>query len=269
VLFISTTTIGFLRQFSRAFYATEIHSRIIRVREPVESPVTSRLQLRRQLAALGLATDSTILCTPTVLRRTPLTGASIEKTYATAWNHQIEMILAQIAAGVGNLNNHRFAVGRATGKFQFVASATPIGFGFSGQVRRREPVSQISVYGPRLIRIASVARAATATTGRVHVDRISSVLLTRLDRSCEWTLAVPTAAHFATVPIASGFTRSGWRTGRLHYAADAAVDRCRLIFGNWILFHPASSTVVVGPSEVGASGRSFTFAAAFSDRDHL
>lgn len=202
---ISTTTSGLLHDLRRTFHAIELHRRVIRILEPIETPVATRLQLLGQFRAFGFRADPAVSLAPTIVRCTPLAGASVENAHTAARDLQIEMILTKIAAGIGRLDDKRFALNRTASKIQSVASAADFLFGLSGQVSSGESISQLVVDGPRLVGIASIAIATVAAAGGVLVDRISSIFLTGSHWCSEWSFAIPTAADFATIPVTGGF----------------------------------------------------------------
>lgn len=90
--------------------------RIIRVLEEIKPPVAPRLQLLREVITLRARGDAAILLAPAIRRRTPLARAAIEQTDAAAWHGEVEVVLPEVAAGVGGLDYVDFAGGGAGGE---------------------------------------------------------------------------------------------------------------------------------------------------------
>lgn len=79
---------------------------VVRTLEPVESPVTSGLQLLGETITCGARRDTAVLLTPAVSWRTPLARACIVDSDAAAWHGDVEVVLSEVTAGVGGLDDH-------------------------------------------------------------------------------------------------------------------------------------------------------------------
>lgn len=80
-----------------------VHGRVIGSFEPLEAPAASFLELTRQLAALGLAANSTVTISPSVSRCSPLISAAVEESYSTSRNQDVELTSTQITSSVAYL----------------------------------------------------------------------------------------------------------------------------------------------------------------------
>lgn len=212
-LFIRALTPRFFRDFRWTFHSAELHRRIIGVFEPIEPEVASRLQVFRQLTAFGFAIDSSVSFTPSVIRSAPLRRAPIEDSQTTTRHLQIEMILTQITSGIDRLNHESLALCRTIGEIQSVARAANFSFRFPTEVDSGETIGQVIIDGPWLIGVAHETRTTLATAFGILVNRGLSILLARGHGRCDWSFSTPTAAHFAAIPVTSGFSGS-FRTDR-------------------------------------------------------
>ena len=92
-MLIASDATGSGDQFCRTFDAMEVMGGIVRVVEPTEPPVTTRLQILRQFIALTFITDTSISCAPTVVRSAILRGTAIKDTDTTARNLKVEVVV--------------------------------------------------------------------------------------------------------------------------------------------------------------------------------
>lgn len=99
-----------IRDSLRAGNLLERNIRIIRTAKPIESPVAASLQLLREGIALGFRRNTTVLRSPAVGWRAPLVGAGVVQADAAAGHGEVEVVLAEIAARVGSLDDHLLAI---------------------------------------------------------------------------------------------------------------------------------------------------------------
>lgn len=83
--------------------------RVVGVLEPVETPVATVLEELGELVAVASGRDTTVLSTAEAAAA-ELGGAAIEDTDTTTGHLEIEVVLTEVASGVGGLNNHGLAL---------------------------------------------------------------------------------------------------------------------------------------------------------------
>ena len=98
-----------IRQLLRARNLLEAHSRIIRILKPIEPPLAARLKLLRETITLGSRRDTAVLLAPAVGRSTELRGTCVEDTDAATRHSDVEVVVAEVAAGVCGLHDHFLA----------------------------------------------------------------------------------------------------------------------------------------------------------------
>lgn len=91
-------------QLRRTLDLLKIKGRVVCILEPIEAPETSCLQLGRHLIALITGAYAAVLGAGK--GGTEFLGAAIELTDAAAGNHKIKLIVGDVAAGVGGLDDH-------------------------------------------------------------------------------------------------------------------------------------------------------------------
>ncbi len=87
----------------------EGNTRVIRVLEPIEPPITSGLELRRETIALRARRDTAVLLAPAIGRSTELRCARVEEAYAATGDSKVEVVVSKIATCVCGLNDHLLA----------------------------------------------------------------------------------------------------------------------------------------------------------------
>jgi hypothetical protein len=105
-----------IRQLRRTHHLLPARRRIIRVLEPVKAPIAPWLQLIRERIALAARRDATVLRAPAVGGRAPLVCAPVEDPDAAARHREVEVVGAEVAAGVGGLDDEFFARDGAGGE---------------------------------------------------------------------------------------------------------------------------------------------------------
>jgi hypothetical protein len=105
----SANTARFIGYSLRAGDLLPVDSGVVCSLEPVaETELATRLESTGQLRA-SIATETTVLCTPTRSRCTPLGSASVEEAYTTAGDCKVKLASAYITSSVCSLYNHLLA----------------------------------------------------------------------------------------------------------------------------------------------------------------
>ena len=91
---------------SRALDLLEGEGRVVGVLEPVEPPLTSWLEGRREGIALTNGRDTAVLCPG---EPSKLSGAPVKQTDTSAGHGYVEVIGAKVSTGAGALDNHGLA----------------------------------------------------------------------------------------------------------------------------------------------------------------
>ena len=87
---------------------------VISVLEPVEPPLASGLELRREAVAVRALRDAAVLLAPAICWRSPLSSTGVEDAYTSTGDSKIEVVVSKVATRVGSLHNHLLA-GDGTG----------------------------------------------------------------------------------------------------------------------------------------------------------
>jgi hypothetical protein len=109
---LPANTAGLAGQLTRASNLLERDIRVVRALEPVKSPVASSLELCREIITLRARRDTAILLAPTVGWSTKLACTGVVNSNASAWHGDVEVVLSEVTAGVGGLDNHLLATDR-------------------------------------------------------------------------------------------------------------------------------------------------------------
>ena len=91
---------------SRTLDLFEGEGRVVGVLEPVEPPLTSWLEGRREGIALTNGGDTAVLCP---WEPSKLSGAPVKQTDTSAGHGYVEVIGAKVSTGAGALDNHGLA----------------------------------------------------------------------------------------------------------------------------------------------------------------
>lgn len=92
---------------------------VVGVLEPVETPVATVLEKLGELVAVASGRDTTVLSTAEAAAA-ELGGAAVEDTDTTTGHLEIEVVLTEVASGVGGLDNHGLALHGTSGEGETV-----------------------------------------------------------------------------------------------------------------------------------------------------
>jgi hypothetical protein len=107
--FLTANTTGLASQLTRACNLLERDIRVVRALEPVKPPVASSLQLLGETITLRARRDAAILLAPAVGWSTKLACTCVVNSNASAWHGDVEVVLSEVTAGVGGLDDHLLA----------------------------------------------------------------------------------------------------------------------------------------------------------------
>jgi hypothetical protein len=168
--------------------------------EPVtKAELATRLESRREFRA-SIAAKTTVLGSPARSRSAPLSAASVEQTNATTGDSEIELALADVAAGVGGLNDHLLACNRGGSESELVARAAGIRLGEPGG-DGGEAVGEVVGDDPGRLVGAHVGISALARGDGVEVGERRVVLVADGYGVRDVGLAGPRAGALAAVPL--------------------------------------------------------------------
>jgi len=108
-----TDTARLGRKLRGASDLSEVNIRVVGALEPVEAPVAAGLEGGGEAVARRLGGDTAVLLAPAGGGSAKLAGAGVEDANAAAGHGNIEVVVAEIAASVGGLDDHGLALDRA------------------------------------------------------------------------------------------------------------------------------------------------------------
>jgi hypothetical protein len=213
--------------------------------EPVEAPVTARLELVRERVASGTGRHATVLGAPAVCRRSPFAGAAVVDADATTgdlpshqyisqrlqtnpWptHCQVKVILAEVTTSIGDLHHHGLARDRATGECELIALTAPLTLATTSQLGRREAIAQVGIDGPWAL-VTAAEGAAVTLAARTDIGVAGQRVVIDVARCHELAIrhfAAPSARRFAAVPIPGCLACAGFCGFKAAAHKGAGVD---------------------------------------------
>jgi hypothetical protein len=89
---------------------------VVCVAEPVKTPIAAGLERCGQSIAVIAVSNATVVGTPYIT--TILLRAALSRTFATAWDDKVELVVPKVIAGSRHLNDHLLAVDGTRSKCQ-------------------------------------------------------------------------------------------------------------------------------------------------------
>ena len=188
-------------KLSRALDLLEVERRVVASLEPVESPEATGLDGLGHLLALLARADAAVLGAGEGLA--VLRGAAVKEAHAATGHKDIELVVRNVASGVGGLHNHGLAGSRAVGEGELVARAAPAALVTTVDGSGGETVGELVVDGPGLVVGASVGRTAFAARDSERVPERVVAGIAGTGRGVDGGLVRPRAARLAAVPVAA------------------------------------------------------------------